>query len=57
MLVCNGILLGQSGVFETESCRGKSKRNVKCTLVQALRLCTGSTVHRGSRGIALMYRH
>jgi len=24
---------------------------VKCTLVQALRLCTGPTAHRGSRGI------
>ena len=24
---------------------------VKCTLVQALRLCTGRTAHRGSRGI------
>ena len=24
---------------------------VKCTFVQALRLCTGRTVHRGSRGI------
>jgi hypothetical protein len=30
---------------------------VKCTLVQALRLCTGRTAHRGSRGIALLYRH
>jgi hypothetical protein len=28
---------------------------VKCTLVQALRLCTGHTVHRGSRGIALPF--
>jgi len=27
---------------------------VKCTLVQALRLCTGCTAHRGSRGIALL---
>ena len=27
---------------------------VKCTLLQALRLCTGRTVHRGSRGIALL---
>ena len=26
---------------------------VKCTLVQALRLCTGHMAHRGSRGIAL----
>ena len=28
---------------------------VKCTLVQALRLCTGRTAHRGSRGIALFF--
>jgi len=28
---------------------------VKCTLVQALRLCTGRTAHRGSRGIALLF--
>ena len=30
-------------------------KRVKCTLVQALRLCTGRTVHRGSRGIALLF--
>jgi len=28
---------------------------VKCTLVQALRLCTGRTAHRGSRNIALLF--
>ena len=33
------------------------KEKVKCTLVQALRFCTGRTAHRGSRGIALLYRH
>ena len=32
-----------------------SKLKVKCTLVQALRLCTGRTAHRGSRGIALPF--
>jgi len=32
-----------------------SKKRVKVTLVQALRLCTGRTVHRGSRGIALLF--
>jgi len=32
-------------------------KKVKCTLVQALRLCTGRTAHRGSRGIAILYRH
>jgi len=31
------------------------KVKVKCTLVQALRLCTGRTGHRGSRGIALLF--
>ena len=34
---------------------GKVKVKVKCTLVQALRLCTGRTAHRGSRGIALLF--
>jgi hypothetical protein len=33
------------------------KEKIKCTLVQALRLCTGRTAHRGSTGIALLYRH
>jgi len=28
---------------------------VKCTLVQALRLCTGRTAHRRSRGITLLF--
>ena len=30
-------------------------KKVKCTLVQALRLCTSRTSHRGSRGIALPF--
>jgi len=30
------------------------KKKVKCTLVQAMRLCIGRTAHRGSRGIALL---
>ena len=33
-----------------------SKVKVKVTPVQALRLCTGRTAHRGSRGIALPFR-
>ena len=33
----------------------KLKVKVKVTLVQALRLCTGRTAHRGSRGIALPF--
>jgi len=35
----------------SHNCRYK----VKCTLVQALRLCTGRTAHRGSRRIALLF--
>jgi len=31
------------------------KVKVKCTFVHALRLCTGRTAHRGSRGIALLF--
>jgi hypothetical protein len=30
-------------------------KEVKCTLVQALRLCTGRKAHRASRGIALLF--
>ena len=30
-------------------------KELKCTLVQALRLCTGRTAHRGSRGVALLF--
>ena len=33
----------------------KVKVKVKVTVVQALRLCTGRTAHRGSRGIALPF--
>ena len=31
--------------------------NVKCALVQALRLCTGRTAHTGSRGIVLPFHY
>jgi hypothetical protein len=33
----------------------RNKGKVKCTLVQALRLCTGRTAHSGSKGIALPF--
>ena len=36
-------------------CKVKVKVKIKCTLVQTLRLCTGRTAHRGSRGIALLF--
>jgi len=38
-------------------CHIHAHKKVKCTVVQALRLCTGRTAHRGSRGIAVLYRH
>jgi hypothetical protein len=47
-------VLGHIGL---QSYRCSVKVKVNCTLVQALRLCTGRTAHRGSRGIALLYRH
>jgi hypothetical protein len=42
-----------SNFFFRKSCRLWD--NVKCTLVKALRLCTGRAAHRGSRGIALPF--
>jgi len=33
------------------------KVKIKVTFVQALRLCTGRTAHRGSRGIALLFHN
>jgi hypothetical protein len=38
-------------------CRGmaRGEKKLNCTLVQALRLCTGRTAHRGSRRIALLF--
>jgi hypothetical protein len=47
------LVIKMSFPFSPTLCKVK----VKCTLVQALRLCTGRTAHRGSRGIALLYRH
>jgi len=35
----------------------KVKVKVKCTLLKALTICTSRTANRGSRGIALLYRH
>jgi len=31
------------------------QKKIKCTLVQALRLCRGRAAYRGSRGIALLF--
>jgi hypothetical protein len=46
--ICHRLIL--LGVSRTFFCEMK----VKCTLLQALRFCTGLTAHRGSRGIALL---
>jgi len=42
-------------ILSTVLCSSKYVVKVKCTLVQALRLCTGRTAHRGCRGIALLF--
>ena len=41
--------------FWHDCCSMLITKKVKCTLVQALRLCTGHTSHRGKRGIALLF--
>ena len=46
--------VSQSSVI-LEPCDSRIWNKVKCTLVQALRICTGRTAHRGSRGIALSF--
>jgi len=40
---------------QKSSCSWHKKVKVKCTIVQALRFCTGHTAHGGSRGIALLF--
>jgi len=46
---------GQLDGLREPQFRRQLGEEVKCTLVQALRLCTGRTAHRGSRGIALLF--
>ena len=41
-----------SNLWPPRFCCGAGKAEVKRTPVRALRLCTGRTAHRGSRGIA-----
>jgi len=51
VLISPGIAGTDSGMYDKLILKVK----VKVTLVQALRLCTGLTTHRGSRGIALLF--
>ena len=45
-----------SWIQETQKLyRINNKVKIKCTLVQTLRLCTGRTAHKGSRGMALPF--
>ena len=44
-----------SGMGDFQGLFTLPSKKLKCTLVQALRLCTGCTAHRGSRGIALLF--
>ena len=45
---------GWTETFDRALC-SRANVKVKSTLVQALRLCTGPTAHRGSGGIALLF--
>jgi len=45
---------GLNSNWNLHPCDSEVKK-VNCTVVQALRLCTGRTAHRGSRGIALLF--
>ena len=47
------VLLYQPNVLFT--CWSRCKKKVKCTLAQALRLCTNRTAHMGSRSSALLF--
>ena len=54
------MMLGTTNIKAVLTCQKhvmnlKYKVKVKVTLVQALRLCTCRTAHRGSRGIALPF--
>jgi hypothetical protein len=57
---CFGNAQEEGHVIDKHSLQHEFKQNatavkVKVTLVQALRLCTGRTAHRGRRGIALLF--
>ena len=52
----NSKLRGKSHVRDTRVVHPhRPIKKVKCTLIQTLQLCTGRTVRRGSRGIALPF--
>jgi len=51
--IIDGDVIGHGDVIVTGVKKVKVK--VKWTLVQALKLWTGRTAHRGSRGIALLF--
>ena len=46
---------GRNKEIEKHNRKKKQQVKVKCTLVQAVRLCTVRTAHRGSRGIAQFF--
>ena len=58
LLLLESLLLSwhnSSNANHEESTENLFLNKVKCTVVQALRLCTGRTAHRGSRGTALLF--
>jgi hypothetical protein len=53
--LCEKRLLSTCPSVRPSVCVYQRGPHLKCTLVQALRLCPGRTAHRGSRGIALPF--
>ena len=51
----NGLSIMTKYSFQVHPHLSINKKKVKSTLVEALRLCTGRTAHRGSRGIVLPF--
>jgi hypothetical protein len=47
--------VGRLSIDFVAGCITQTEKKVKVTLVQALRLCTGRTAHKGSRGIAVLF--
>ena len=55
MVMCRDQNAGQSHSMKIDNSSFERVVKVKCTLVQALRLCRDCTAHMGSRGIALLF--
>jgi len=55
LLYLNDVTLYRAVILNRPIHHSDNPQSNKCTLIQALRLYTGRTAHRGSRGIALFF--